>query len=428
MKTTFTLAWQLAAFCCTLLLISTDAMAQIGMGPRQNSYSQNFDQLPATGTATWRNGNYFLPGLTVFRSKNDTIITANTGQGNTGGLYSYGPSNSTDRALGSLSSTAAGQFTYNLLLQNNTGNAIKSVEVKYTGEQWRISNKTAPQHTLSFWYAISSTPQGFNTSPTSDKGWTEVQELKFYGPKFYLAGGPLDGNAAENKALLQHMLQIEVPDGHYLMLRWKDADDIEADHGLAVDDVTVTWHTQTVDIPAPLPVELAYFKANAIGTQVELQWQTASEDQNSHFMVERSSDGKLFEGIGMVAGNGTTSLTTNYSFYDQVPLVGTSYYRLKQVDEDESFTYSKVVTVTRKVSQQVHVFPTIATQELQVSTGINLQQAIVIDPMGRKVLDVNLPNTGSNYSVKVNTLESGTYVLVLLDETGKRHVSRFVKR
>ncbi|MCX2740127.1 T9SS C-terminal target domain-containing protein [Pontibacter anaerobius] len=428
MKTLFTLTRRISALCCAFLVVSAAAQAQIGMGPRQNSYTQNFDELPATGKATWKNGQEYLPGLAVYRSKNDTIITANTGQANTGGLYSYGATGSTDRALGSLASTNAGQFTYNMLFQNNTGNTIKSVEVKYTGEQWRISNATAPQHELSFWYAITSDPASVSTIPTNNKGWTEVPELKFYGPKFYLTGGPLNGNAAENKALLQHMLQIEVPAGYYLMLRWKDADEIEADHGLAVDDVTITWYAQTVEAPAPLPVELAHFGASIKGAQVELQWQTASEDQNSHFVVERSPDGKSFEGIGLVKGNGTTALTTNYTFVDQVPLAGISYYRLKQVDEDETYTYSKVIYLTRKVAQEIKVYPTITTNELQVTSDRQLRQMFVVDAMGRKLLEKNLHKPALQHAIDVSRLESGTYVLVLLDEQSKRHTSRFVKR
>ncbi|OKL40155.1 T9SS type A sorting domain-containing protein [Pontibacter flavimaris] len=428
MKTAFTLTWRVIALCCAIFSSPDTVHAQIGMGPKQNSYTQNFDQLPATGTGVWKNGQEYMPGLAAYRSKNDTIITANNGQANTGGLYSYGPNGSTDRALGSLASTNAGQFTYNLLLQNNTGNTIKSVEVNYTGEQWRVSNVTAPQHVLSFWYAISSNPATVNTSPSKNEGWTEVPELKFYGPKFFSSGGPINGNAAENRALLHYIIQLEIPAGHYLMLRWKDADETEADHGLAIDDVTVTWHTQAVEMPAPLPVELAHFKASLRSAIVELQWQTASEDQNSHFVVERSADGKAFEGIGMVAGHGTTALTTNYTFQDQVPLPGASYYRLRQVDLDGSYTYSKVVAVTRKVSLAVNVYPTITAGELQVKSDVRLRQALVVDAMGQRLMDLQLQQATPIHTLDVSRLQSGAYVLVLLDENGRRHVSRFMRR
>lgn len=214
------------------------------------------------------------------------------------------------------------------------------------------------------------------------------------------------------------------------MLRWKDADDFEQDHGLAIDDVTVTWHTQPqlMQMPAPLPVELAYFRASASKEHVTLRWQTASEDQNSHFVVERSHNGKLFEGIGMVEGKGTTIVTTNYSYLDLVPLPGTSYYRLKQVDEDETYTYSNIAAVTRSVTQEVAVFPTITSHKLEISSGSGVRQVMVVDAMGRSHLEEQLQSAITKYSLDVSRLERGTYVLVLLDTTGKRHVRRFVKQ
>ncbi|WP_157593693.1 T9SS C-terminal target domain-containing protein [Pontibacter actiniarum] len=427
MKTTSTFI-HLTLTLCSMLLMAGAAEAQVSMEPRQNLYSQNFEALPAAGTSFWKSGSYYLPGWAVFRTKADSTFTANTGQANTGGLYSYGATNSPDRALGSIASSPAGQFTYNLLLQNNTGSTIKSVEVGYTGEQWRISNITAGQHVLSFWYAVSSDVSGFNTSPSSDKGWTEVPELKFYGPKYQLSGGPINGNAAENRRMLEAFLQVEVPAGHFLMLRWKDADEVEADHGLAVDDVTVLWHEESVESPVPLPVELASFKARAKGNQVELQWLTASEDRNSHFIVERSPDGKSFEGVGQLTGQGTTMQVTSYTFLDEVPLPGTSYYRLKQVDEDESYTYSAVVSVLRAVAQGLKVFPTITAGDLVVSADARLRQALVIDVMGKQLYAQQLQSNLPQHSLNVSSLSSGTYVLVLLDEQGKRYTSRFRKR
>ncbi|PTX18795.1 putative secreted protein (Por secretion system target) [Pontibacter mucosus] len=429
MKTTFTTACKVAILCFTLL-INTSATAQISMGPRINSYSQDFNGLPASGTGVWESGAYYFPGWSVYRSIANSLITANNGSGNTGGLLSYGATGSTERALGSIASLNAGEFMYTLLLQNNTGTAIQAVEVDYTGEQWRLINKSAPQHHLTFWYAISSEITGFDTSFKSNQGWTEVPALKFSGPKYGTDGGALNGNAADNRELLRSVLQIEVPEGHYLMLRWLDKDEKESDHGLAIDDVTVTWHTQPqlMQMPAPLPVELAYFRASASKEHVTLRWQTASEDQNSHFVVERSHDGKLFEGIGMVAGKGTTIVTTNYTYLDLVPLPGTSYYRLKQVDEDETYTYSNIAAVTRSVTQEVAVFPTITSHKLEISSGSGVRQVMVVDAMGRSHLEEQLQSAITKYSLDVSRLERGTYVLVLLDTDGKRHVRRFVKQ
>ncbi|HRJ29850.1 MAG TPA: hypothetical protein PLV21_06285 [Cyclobacteriaceae bacterium] len=98
----------------------------------------------------------------------------------------------------------------------------------------------------------------------------------------------------------------------------------------------------------PLPVELVYFRANLTPEKlVNLEWQTASELNNDGFEVERSKDGFDFTSIARINGAGTTSTKNDYALLDQFPLSGTSYYRLKQIDFDGTYTYSYVVSVKR---------------------------------------------------------------------------------
>ena len=94
-----------------------------------------------------------------------------------------------------------------------------------------------------------------------------------------------------------------------------------------------------------LPVELTDFQANALATHVDLQWATASELNNDHFLIERSPDGTAFSSIGSVAGAGTSIQQTDYAHADESPLHGMNYYRLKQVDINGAFTYSNTVAV-----------------------------------------------------------------------------------
>ncbi len=96
---------------------------------------------------------------------------------------------------------------------------------------------------------------------------------------------------------------------------------------------------------APLPVELVAFGAAWNGEAVQCSWKTASERNNSHYVVERSSDGQKFEAIGTVAGSGNTSTSRSYTFLDAKPLADAAYYRLQQIDLDGTTTYSPVVIV-----------------------------------------------------------------------------------
>lgn len=92
----------------------------------------------------------------------------------------------------------------------------------------------------------------------------------------------------------------------------------------------------------PLPVQLVSFDAVYKAPVVETEWTTASELNNDFFTVERSADGEFFEEVGRVDGAGTSQKSINYHFLDTRPLAGVSYYRLRQVDFDGTFSYSQI--------------------------------------------------------------------------------------
>lgn len=93
----------------------------------------------------------------------------------------------------------------------------------------------------------------------------------------------------------------------------------------------------------PLPVELISFSGENKGEENLLLWSTASEINNDHFDVERSSDGESFRLLGKVPGNGNSTTELDYSFTDGHPDAGENYYRLKQVDYDGTYKYSDII-------------------------------------------------------------------------------------
>ncbi len=101
------------------------------------------------------------------------------------------------------------------------------------------------------------------------------------------------------------------------------------------------------NVSGTVPVELASFSASVIQGRIMLEWTTASELNNNGFEIERSVDGSAFVTIGFVEGKGTTTEVNFYSFDDLSPLTenNTVYYRLKQVDFDGKFSYSKTINV-----------------------------------------------------------------------------------
>jgi len=92
-----------------------------------------------------------------------------------------------------------------------------------------------------------------------------------------------------------------------------------------------------------VPVELTSFVATTGSNSVTLNWSTATETNNKGFEIERSFNGSEFKVIGYKEGNGTTTQVNNYSFVDQNLSAGNYSYRLRQIDYDGTFEYSKVV-------------------------------------------------------------------------------------
>ncbi len=95
----------------------------------------------------------------------------------------------------------------------------------------------------------------------------------------------------------------------------------------------------------PLPIELLSFSAVLRNDAVELKWSTASETNNDHFTIERSTHPEHFEAIAEEDGKGTAKQLNTYRITDPSPLYGRSYYRLKQTDFDGKFTYSELRTI-----------------------------------------------------------------------------------
>lgn len=119
-----------------------------------------------------------------------------------------------------------------------------------------------------------------------------------------------------------------------------------------------------------LPVELAYFKGNAVDKTVMLSWETATEENNSHFEVERSSDARNFRTIARVAGSGTSRVSRKYSVTDSEAAYGNLYYRLKQVDEDGTATFSTIISVLFKPKETLFTIgPNPASDRLDVFLG-----------------------------------------------------------
>ena len=183
----------------------------------------------------------------------------------------------------------------------------------------------------------------------------------------------------------------------------------------------------------PLAVNLVALSAVVQNESIVVSWATASEENNSHFEVERSLNAINFEKIGTVKGNGTTNTKRSYTFTDANPYGGMNYYRLRQVDLDGKATvsYMAFAKYTSKLVsfEQVYPNPFINELNLVISNAVATEATLsIVDVTGRIVSTQAISLQAGNNSLNLSTtqLAQGIYNLVL--RTGKTVVStRIVK-
>lgn len=177
-----------------------------------------------------------------------------------------------------------------------------------------------------------------------------------------------------------------------------------------------------------MPVTLVSFTGILLqDNNVKLDWSTSMEINCSHYKIERSVDGKIFNEVGTVAGNGTTALKHSYSLIDDVSSVTGSmvYYRLKEVDLDKKANYSTVVPVKLKSSdKQVNISPNPFNSYMNVNVEWSNSEMItvkVVNAQGKDVISKNIQmSKGLNYiSInEVSKLSAGNYFVQIISPTG----------
>jgi hypothetical protein len=196
---------------------------------------------------------------------------------------------------------------------------------------------------------------------------------------------------------------------------------IQGSEGNVDDGPDYDFHVGDIEIDniGNLPVELTTFTAKAEGTTNRLLWETASEENNSHFEVERSTNGVDFEKTGTVEGNGTIVEVSNYNFVDETPAT-VSYYRLRQVDFDGNFEHSNVVMVKRDniMNNDVTLYPVPVKDRLTVQYATATDEDViitVIDVTGRKLITktVNAVEGENQFHIDFTELPAGSYFVRL---------------
>ena len=213
---------------------------------------------------------------------------------------------------------------------------------------------------------------------------------------------------------------------YYLML----IDNFTADN----TSFSFEWNLDGVqlDCTIMLPVELTDFSGKVLNDRNELRWTTASELNNSHFEIERSTGGIQFEKIGEILGQGTTSFSTNYLYNDRERPFGTAYYRLNQVDLNGASELLPTIALTNDAhAELMSLYPNpgkgifACDLKMKEAKPIGIQ---VYDLQSRIVSDFRMEmEEGVNHmDINLTDLRPGTYIVVFVDEEGAFATERII--
>lgn len=186
----------------------------------------------------------------------------------------------------------------------------------------------------------------------------------------------------------------------------------------------------------PLPVTLSGFEAIAqTDHSVRCNWFTTQELNSKSFVIERSQDGEVFEGLEELPAAGNSQDTRAYEFVDTAPFMGISYYRLKQIDINGQVAfYPKVAVHLFEGYDELtgKIYPNPADDYFHIELVSSLDAAATLrisDTQGRVLqhAKLNLTQGTSSHRIDCSSLSSGMYIVTTLTSKGEEVVLRLMK-
>ena len=294
-----------------LILLFVLGIGEVGWGQASigaigTAVTQNFNTLTTAGTWT---DNSTLLGWYAKTNATASITSFYKGTGSTittAGLYSFsGTSANTDRALGYIPSDAftgtsgVGNGYLGWRLKNNTGVSIGTIRIVWTGEQYRKAIDGNIQYII-LSYQVNSTVTDLN-------GGTYIQTISQFASPIHdaLAATSLDGNLAANRvASIAVDIDVVIPAGNEIMLRWEDLND-PANHILSIDDISFTATKQSQTITFNTLADKTY------GDATFNLAATASSGLTVSYASSNLSVATISGNTVTITGAGTTSITAS---------------------------------------------------------------------------------------------------------------------
>ncbi len=171
-----------------------------------------------------------------------------------------------------------------------------------------------------------------------------------------------------------------------------------------------------VNCSQSLPVRLQRFSVVEKDAAVELSWITATEKNSNRFEIQRSTDGESWTTIGLKKAKGESNVSLTYRFSDSYPVAGINYYRLKMIDHDETFDYSRIESVeVERGTALLYPNPVADKLFLKNVDAATVREVILQNLNGLPVLNYSgFPSAG----LDVQAVQKGVYLLIIKEYSG----------
>ena len=330
--------------------------------------------------------------------------------------------NDNDLTLGNSNGKILGEFGFNYIYSTNGGEIIKTVDlnsptnenpgnigVNITSSANLGTTTIKRGHVIQDVNGETSIDRYYDISPFNNSGLDATVQFSYLD---YELNGISEGDLAPFR--YNGVDWDEYPTTNYDdIANWVETTNVNS---------FSTW--TLAQLLAPLPVELMSFKVRSVDNEkVLLEWQTASEENNDFFEIQRSRDDLHFETIEIVEGAGNSNVIQTYQSWDEKPYSGKNYYRLKQTDFDGAFDYSDIKVVEIKNSgSQISVFPN------PTSGNLNFNESLSGDLMVKNVLGQTVWQMSDDdlQSLDLSHLSAGSYLLLYLDEQDNLQTAKFI--
>lgn len=169
----------------------------------------------------------------------------------------------------------------------------------------------------------------------------------------------------------------------------------------------------------PLPVKLVSFEVELVYEKfAKLNWETASEINNDRFEVQRKLESESeFVTVGEVRGVGNSTELNSYEFTDNIQgISGKVGYRLKQVDYDNEFEYSKIQYVDAKAISSILVYPNPASNSVTINSNLDGFNYEILNSVGLSIVQGQIEE--SNVTIQTTQLQNGVYFVRIKDYKG----------